>query len=189
MKPIFIIEHLEPRVWRWCEIEYASISKIVGNKNIWFTNLKRGSKPLETYGKVIKQSVRELDLKRVCVLDPEAQQTLTSEDKNKFDYFVFGGILGDYPPKKRTKKELTKFLPNASVRNIGKKQFSTDNAVYVTHEILNGKKLEDIPFQNKITIQLNKIESIDLPYFYPIVDGKPRMSPKLLTYLKKKKGF
>ena len=49
MKPIFIIEHLEPRVWRWCEIEYESISKIVDQ--VWFTNLARGSKPLEKYGK------------------------------------------------------------------------------------------------------------------------------------------
>lgn len=189
MKPIFIIEHLEPRVWRWCVIEYENISKNVGKSNVWFTNLPYGSKPLENYGKVIKQSVRELDLSRVCVLDPEASQTLESSDKDNFDYFVFGGILGDYPPKKRTKKELTKFLPQAATRNIGKKQLSTDNAVYVAHEILSGKKFTDIPFQNKITVTINDVESIDLPYYYPLINGKPRISPKLITYLKKKKGF
>ena len=37
---IYVIEHLEPKLWEWCEIEYESISKIVGKENLWFTNIK-----------------------------------------------------------------------------------------------------------------------------------------------------
>jgi len=189
MEKIFIIEHLEPRVWKWCIREYKSISDIVGKKNLWFTNIKRGSKILEKYGKVFKKSVKEMNLKNMCVLDPAAKKTLSPKNSKEFEYFIFGGILGDYPPKKRTKKELTKFLPNAKEMNIGKKQFPTDNAVYVVKEISNGKNLSDLKFKNKIEIRKNNIESVILPFNYVLIDGKPLIRKEIVNYLKRKRGF
>lgn len=189
MKPIYVIEHLEPKIWKWCIIEYKHISQIVGKENIWFTNIKRGSKILEQYGKVIKQSVKELDIQNACVLDPEAPNTLITEDKDKYEYYIFGGILGDYPPRKRTQEELTTFIKNAAVRNIGKEQFSTDNAVFVTSEILNGKNLKNMKFQDNIEIQINDVESTELPFRYPLINGKPNISQELVNFLKKKRGM
>lgn len=193
MKSIFVIEHLEPEVFEWCLIEYKSISGIVGAENLWFTNIKhlKDQKKLEAYGKVFDKSVRDLglDLNKVCVLDPDASLTLKSTDKGKFEYYIFGGILGDYPPKQRTKVELTPFLKGSGVRNIGKDQFSTDNAVYVVHEILSGKELEDLDFNDEIEIDIKDGESVILPYKYPLVNGKPRISGELVNYLKKKKSF
>ncbi len=188
MSQTFIIEHLEPKIWPWCVIEYKNISKTINKKNLWFTNIKE-NKDLIKLGKVYKKSVLDMNLKNVCVLDPDAKKTLTTRDAKKFKYFVIGGILGDYPPKKRTKVELTKKLAKAEARNMGKKQFSTDNAVYVLNKIINGTSLNKLKFQNKITIKINKIESIDLPYYYPLVNGNPRISKELLHYLKNKKGF
>lgn len=130
-----------------------------------------------------------MKLNSVCVLDPDAKKTLTTKEAKSFNYFIIGGILGDYPPKKRTKVELTNKLKNAQARNLGKKQFSTDNAVYVLKHIIKGKNLKDMNFQNKLTIPINKIESIDLPYYYPLIKGKPRISKELLDYIKKKKDF
>lgn len=101
--PVYIIEHLEPRVFKWCLIEYKNISKIVGKDNLWFTNIKQNSKEakeLTEYGKVIKESAINLNLKNACVLDPEANKTLTKNEAKRFDYFIFGGILGDYPQEK-----------------------------------------------------------------------------------------
>src|SRR3972149_2517349 len=135
---IYIIEHLEPRVWPWCLIEYRNISKIVGKENLWFTNIKRKNKNLEKIGKVFKDSAGKLSLKNACVLDPEAPKVLSPKESGNFNYFIFGGILGDYPPRKRTSVELTKFIKNAEVRNIGKNQFSTDNAVLVAKRINDG---------------------------------------------------
>ena len=186
---IYIIEHLEQRMWKWCVIEYKHISKIVGKENLWITNVRKGSTVLEKCGKVIKQSVAELALKKCCVLDPEAAQTLVPEEIGNFDYFIFGGILGDYPPKKRTKKELTTRIKNAEARNIGKAQMSTDNAVTVVKEIADGKSLEELRFKDKLEIPLGKNESTILPYRYLLVNGKPLMSNELVTYLKRKKGF
>lgn len=189
---IYIIEHLEPKVWPWCLIEYKNISKIVGKKNLWFTNVRTDTKTLkklENLGKVSRRPVKTLDLKKACVLDPEAEEKLTPRGAKNFDYFIFGGILGDYPPKKRTRKEITSKIKHAKARNIGKKQFSTDNAVLVTKKILRGKPLSEIKFKDKLTIKINEIESIELPFCYPIIKGKAHISKDLVHFLKNKKTF
>ena len=188
--PIFIIEHLEKRLWPWCIIEYKNISQMVGKKHVWFANVSTGAK-LRKFGRVTKESVTcsISSNPRVCVLDPVADKQLTPQEAQKFDYFVLGGILGDYPPQKRTKNELTKKIPGASARNLGHEQMSTDTAVYVVHEIFNGKKLSDFSFQGEIEIPLGKNESTVLPYRYVLVKGKPMISDELVNYLKKRKSF
>ncbi len=186
--PVYVIEHLEPRIWKWCLIEYKHISKIVGRNNLWFTNVRKGSKELEMYGKVIKGPVSSLNLNNACVLDPEAEKILTSNEAKKFDYFIFGGILGDNPPQKRTADELTSKL-KAEARNIGKGQMSTDNVVYVVKEIISGRDIKDLSFKDRIEIQTGEYDSVVLPYRYILVDGKPLVSGELITFLKRKKGF
>jgi len=37
----FIVEHLDPRLWKWSLLEYSHISDFVGKKNMIFTNIKR----------------------------------------------------------------------------------------------------------------------------------------------------
>ena len=187
--PTYIIEHLEQRVWKWCLIEYEHVSKIVGKSNLWFTNVKRRNKGLESIGKTMEKSASDLKLQKACILDPEAVKTLTPIDAKKFDYFIFGGILGDYPSKRRTKKALTSKLKHLPARNLGKKQMATDNAVYVVKQIVEGKRLSDLKFVDEVKIQINESEETILPFQYVVVDGKPLMSEKLLKYLKRKRGF
>lgn len=185
----YIIEHIEPRTWRWCIIEYKHISQLVGKDNLCITNVKRRSRQLESYAHVIKKSVAELALRNACILDPEAEQTLSPEEAQQFDCFILGGILGDYPPKKRTKAELTDKMNRCAVRNIGKKQMSTDNAVCVVKEIASGKPLGELQFKDDIEIELGKNESTVLPYRYLLVGGKPLISEELVKYLRRKKCF
>lgn len=187
---IFIIEHLEPELYEWCKIEYESISKIVGKSNLWFTNLKniKNKLFLKKYGKILDKSVKELNLKNACVFDPNAEKTLSQGDCKNTNYFIFGGILGDYPPKKRTKKELTPFIKSERIRNIGKKQMSTDNAVLVVKEISEGKKLGDLKFKDKVEVKISEIESVGLPYRYRVINDRPFMSSKIIEYLKRKKS-
>ena len=188
-KLIYIIEHLEPELFEWCLIEYEHISETVGKDNLWFTNIEdeKAKKKLEKFGKVFSESVRDMDLKNSCVLDPESNKTLETSDN--FEYYIFGGILGDYPPKKRTKEELTKFIVNAETRNIGKEQMSTDNAVYTVKQIVSGNKFSELKFIDNASIEINEFETVDLPYRYNLVNGGPFMSKKIRNYLIKKKGF
>lgn len=191
-KQIYIIEHLEPELFEWCIIEYRHISKIVGKENLWITSIKESdADKLKGYGKIITSSVTSLNLNqsKMCILDPESSTILSPEDNKSFDYFIFGGILGDSPPRKRTGPELTRFLPNAQTRNIGNKQMSTDNAVFVTKTILSGIPMEKIPFKDEIEITLKKGESTIFPYRYALVNGKPLVSPELIKYLKKKEDL
>jgi len=120
-------------------------------------------------------------------LNPAADETLTPQDFI-FEYIILGGILGDDPPKARTKLELSSKL-HFPLRNLGKKQFSTDNAVYVAKEILSGKLLSHLDLRDNIEIQLNSIESVELPFTYVFVDGKPLISKELIEHLKKRKEF
>ena len=102
--PIFIIEHLEPKVYQWCILEYRHISQIVGKENLWFTNTN--SSRLAKFGKVISESVTTMNLRNACLLDLAAPVLLEPKEAKTFDYYIFGGILGDHPAAGRTKKLL-----------------------------------------------------------------------------------
>jgi ribosome biogenesis SPOUT family RNA methylase Rps3 len=185
---IYLIEHLEPELWEWCLLEYKHISETVGKENLWFTNIKnkKDARKLDKLGKVFTESLIELKLEKkdMCILDPESEKILEPSDNQKFKYFVFGGILGDYPPRKRTKEEITSKLNGIEARNIGKEQMSTDNAVFTVKQILDGKTFEELEFQDNITIDINEFESVDLPYRYNLVNGKLFMPEKVLQAIK-----
>ena len=177
----YVIEHMEPKLSEWCYIEYQNISKIVGKNNLIFTNTSNPK--LKKLGTIKKQHVYDLDLKNACLLDPSARQTLTPADTKKFKYLVFGGILGDYPRKKRT-KPLAKKL-NIPTRNIGKKQMSTDNAVLTCFIITNRTPFSKIKFKDKLKIEITKGEEVILPYRYVLINKQPFISNKIISYLKK----
>lgn len=178
----FIIEHLEPELFEWCILEYKHISEIVGKDNLIFTNIKKDKNKIKDLGKVYKESVKELDFKNACILDPFAEKILSKNDK--FDYLILGGILGDYPMKKRTEIELSSKM-DAEKRNLGKEQMSTDTAVYVANEITKGKTLNDFKFKDEIEIEIDEGESIQLPFRYVIINNKPMLPKGLIEYLKK----
>ena len=183
---MFVIEHLEPKVFQWCKLEYAHISSFVGKKNLLFTNTN--SSALKKFGKVESKSIKKLRFDKACVLDPEAKTTLTPEIAKKYNYFIFGGILGDDPPKERTKIELTRFLPYPAY-NLGKAQMSTDTAVIVTKLICDGKKLSDLKFQQGVEIKISEYEEVHLPYKYLIINKKVLLAPGIVEMLRKQRTF
>lgn len=192
MQPKFVIEHLEKRLYKWCFLEYENMSKIVGKKNLIFSNIKnkRDFLKLKKLGNAREESIFELKLNKnkTCVLDPNSKRTLTPATARKFGYFVFGGILGNYPPEKRTRKMLTEKLGFKSF-NIGKKQMSTDNAVLAVKLIAGGMPLEKIKFKDNIKIKTGKNEEVILPYRYVVLNGRIFISEKLMKNLKNGKTF
>ncbi len=170
---------MEPKLWKWCLIEYEHISKIIGKTSVWFTNCS--NKVLSRLG-VVKKSVLKLNLKNICLLDPKAEKELSPEDAEKFDYFVFGGILGNAPAQGRT-QILSKKL-KCEKRSLGEKQMSTDTAVLVTKLVLEGKKLSEIPFIDSPEIKNGKDESVIMPYRYVEKEGKPIFCKKLMPLIK-----
>lgn len=186
--PTYLIEHLEAKLYPWCLIEYKHISQMVGKKNLLFTNIRTPTqrKKLEPLGMVHHQRAAQLNLPRACLLDPEAKQELKPADAKLFDTFIFGGILGDHPMQGRTKKEL--HLPGTPRRNLGSGQFPTDNAIYVVKEIVENRQLlKNIPVVDDIEVPLRPGESIEFPFRYATIAGKPLVSPALVEYLKRRK--
>lgn len=183
---IAVIEHLDPEVFKWCEIEYEHISEVLGKENVLFTNTD--SDVLAKFGKTEKRSVSELQLDDACVLDPEAKETLTPEIAKRYKHFIFGGILGDYPPKKRTKEELTEKLSYPAY-NLGTEQMSTDTAVIVVKQIFEGEAIEKLQFADELEIEIEDGLSVTLPFRYLILDGKVQISPKIVNLLRAQEGF
>ncbi|MCX8188280.1 MAG: SAM-dependent methyltransferase [Nitrososphaeria archaeon] len=187
-----IIENLENELSKWLYYEYENASKITG-KNIVFTNVPSGwVKVLSKLGKVVQSHVWEIfDPKDIIILDPQAELRLCYEDMVNKKAVVIGGILGDNPPQGRTSKMLSSYAKGALLRNIGVWQFPIDGAVYVSYMVMNGKKLEDIPVKRGLRIKI-KLEKqpyhhyIVLPYAYPIENGRPVISHKLIKYLIKR---
>lgn len=180
--PKYIIEHLEKEVYEWCILEYRSISRIVGKENLAITNVKRSRdrKKIEAFAEAKEESVLKLKPANACLLDMDAEKELSPADR--FDCLVFGGILGDYPPQKRTVKFLSGL--KAEKRHIGKKQMPTDNAVLAAKMILEGRKLSEIKFVDSPSIKMEEGLDLELQFRFVEVNGKPYISKELLLHLK-----
>ena len=195
----FVVEHLDPELGPWSALEYKTIaqeSKAAGCDFILSSvpEALRASKDLKDIGADAKsEGVEEYfaDRKtRICLLDPQAKHELSPSDGDTFDVFLFGGILGDDPPRDRT-GELRK--RGFSGRRLGPKQMTTDTAVRVTRMvILDRQELESIPYVDFPELKLGENESTEMPFRYVVdKDKKPIMPLGMLELIKADadKGF
>lgn len=75
------------------------------------------------------------------MLDMRGEKELSTTDS--WDYIVFGGVLGDHPPRDRPAPLRKHFV---EIRHLGSMQLATDTAVLVSKLILcNGLPLNSIP--------------------------------------------
>ncbi|MCY0883609.1 MAG: hypothetical protein OWQ50_07535 [Acidianus infernus] len=178
----FIIEHLDV-LGKWILIEYKHSYEIAKREGV---DLLVCGLKLEGIPSTEKRFYEIFDPKNVIILDPQANEPLKTEDFDGIDAVIIGGILGDHPPRGRTKSLLSDRFPQSKKRNIGKLQFAIDGALYVAIQVMKGKKLEEIPTINglKIISEFKGAEEeIILPFGYPLVNGKPLISEELIKYL------
>ncbi|KAG8752990.1 hypothetical protein FRC14_006535, partial [Serendipita sp. 396] len=95
---------------------------------------------------------------RICLLDPKSPIELSPNDGDGiFDWFLFGGILGDDPPRDRTGELRTMGFPT---RHLGPVQMTTDTALGVTKMVVKDDvPLNSIPYIDRPTIQFSSNES------------------------------
>ncbi|KAK3996740.1 hypothetical protein QBC44DRAFT_355455 [Cladorrhinum sp. PSN332] len=180
----YIVEHLDEELGPWSELEYISIAKESQENGAKFflSSLPPAFKVPETLKAIPAftaetRGVEEMyasDKSRVCLLDPQGKSDLSPEDGDKFDVFLFGGILGDHPPRDRTSELRKKGFEG---RRLGPMQMTTDTAVRVTRLVVQGKiPLDKIDYVNEPELVFNKHESTKMPFRYVIgEDGKPIM--------------
>ncbi len=179
-----VIEHLEPGISPWIMSEYRYVSKIFGKDRVTFTNVKDHSirRLLEPLGTVDDRDFIEylgFELEDVIVLDPQAEETLRSSELRSCRAVVIGGIMGDHPPKGRTKK----FISNralkygAKIRNLGRDQLTIAGTAYIVKVMESGRELSEIEIvkglRYKYRIHRDIELEIYLPYAFPAENGKP----------------
>ncbi|KAK4180564.1 hypothetical protein QBC36DRAFT_384275 [Triangularia setosa] len=180
----YIVEHLDEELGPWSELEYITIareSQETGSK-FFLSSLHPQFKVPEALAAIPsftaeRRGVEELyaDKKsRVCLLDPQGKSDLAPEDADNFDVFLFGGILGDDPPRDRTSELRAKGFEG---RRLGPVQMTTDTAVRVTRLVVEGKTpLKDIPYVDFPELKFNEYESTEMPFRYvKTKDGNPIM--------------
>lgn len=200
----YIIEHMEQGFSSWVTLEYAQIIRDIGKENLILSSLPEGTTakdiPTELLDLGLQWTTKTLDkipeefadlpplqTNKVCLLDPKVESDLVPEDAEKYDYFVFGGILGDHPPRDRT-SELMKMYPNLLVgKRLGSKQMTTDTAIRTTQLIIEKQtKFEDIKFIDYPEFRFNKNEATEMPFRYILNnENKPILPEGMLELIKK----
>ncbi|KAG0258833.1 hypothetical protein BG011_003054 [Mortierella polycephala] len=178
----YIIEHMEEGMHDWCKLEYEHMVTVCGADHIYFTALTPNTLA-DMPETLVKAHCHTEDIltmgdriphEKVCLLDPASPHVLCPEDAEKFDYYLFGGILGDDPPRDRT-GELRKL--GFATRHLGEVQMTTDTAVNVTRRVVEGLvPLDKIPFIDHPEIKLRKKETVTMPFRY-IAKETPESSP------------
>ncbi|KAG5950381.1 hypothetical protein E4U53_005184 [Claviceps sorghi] len=190
----FIVEHLDPELGPWSELEYIAIAKETKQSHGTFilSSLPRDFKVPATLKDISAftpehRGVEELyagNKEKVCLLDPSAEKDLSPEDGNTFDAFLFGGILGDDPPRDRTSELRKKGFQG---RRLGPKQMTTDTAVRVTRMVVqDGISLEKVPHVDFPELKFNEHESTQMPFRYVTdKEGKPIMPEGMRELIEK----
>ncbi|SGY21115.1 BQ5605_C016g08198 [Microbotryum silenes-dioicae] len=210
--PTYVIEHMESdesdgSFPPWVSLEYSQMLHLASPSQVIFSSLSPQSVSslgglLESRGaskasyRAETRSILELmkaegvDLSKVCLLDPKAQKEVSVEDREEFDWFLFGGILGDDPPRDRT-GELRKL--GFPTRHLGPVQMTTDTALGVTKIVVQDQiPLDKVPFVNHPTIRFDEIESVEMPFRYVTdAQGEPILPKGMRELLREDmdKGF
>ncbi|OAL34781.1 hypothetical protein AYO20_05976 [Fonsecaea nubica] len=191
----FVVEHLDPELGPWSALEYKAIAKESRQAGCHFilsslpeSLLKSEDlKDLIVLGAGAEFESIETSLShkkdKICLLDPAARQELDPTDAAVFEVFLFGGILGDDPPRDRT-SELRK--KGFSGRRLGPVQMTTDTAVRVTRTVILGQTpLDKIPYVDFPELKVDEHESTEMPFRY-VADntGKPIMPEGMIELIK-----
>lgn len=105
----YVVEHLDPELGPWSTLEYLAIAQESSEAGARFclsslsAELTLPRDISSDAGILIEhRGVEEIYNEcrdRVCLLDPAAKTELSPGDFEKFDVFLFGGILGTAGPR------------------------------------------------------------------------------------------
>jgi ribosome biogenesis SPOUT family RNA methylase Rps3 len=100
----YVVEHLDEELGPWSELEYITIAKESQEQaasfclsslppNLELPTILKNVQGFTAESRSVEVLYAE-NKSRVCLLDPSATKELTPADGEKFDVFLYGGILG-----------------------------------------------------------------------------------------------
>ena len=105
-----VVEHLDPELEEWSTLEYAAIADECNKAGVLFfvSSIPKDFRlpdQLKKHPAVRVESKNAEDIfaeakNNICLLDPSADEKLRPQDGDKFNIFLFGGILGRLDLKK-----------------------------------------------------------------------------------------
>ena len=185
-----LIEHME-RASRWVQEEYLEAARVAYNLG-WSLMVTGVIDPVDqailaSRGlKVTPIHAWEIcDTPKTIVLDLWARRDLEPWEAKVAECFVVGGIMGDYPPRRRG-LILSAMFDWAARRRLGEGQLSVDGTVKVLTMVWSGLRLGEIRFTDSPSMEVNTPMGsivVTLPFRYPLKDEKPWISPGLARLL------
>lgn len=177
-----VVEHMEKTPTRWLIEEYLEVIKVAREAGLVpvFTGVTdpRLAPLLEKHGAEVRREPGwvEFNNPATIVLDLEADKPLEPWELEVVDAVVIGGIMGDHPPRGRTRLISFKYT-GAAKRNLGPHQFSVDGAARVVVELLKGKRLSDLKVKVGVGFTVNSVYGeieVFLPFAYLVgSNGEP----------------
>ncbi len=194
--PDIVVEHLEWKTTRWLVEEYIEVVRVAREAGVRavFTNVWDPALAaiLERAGAVVhsKPGWEVLDTGRAIVLDPWAEKRLEPWEAAWARYLVVGGIMGDHPPRGRT-RYISFMYTAAAKRNLGPHQLSVDGAARVALEVARGSSLDEIKLVVGVKFEVEGLPGlgsveVELPFAYPVgPDGSPLIARGVVALLKR----
>lgn len=144
----YIVEHLDPELEAWQQLEYNAIARECRDSGSSFILSGRPQelandptlKDVTTTSDSTEQLLLDANIPKTkaCLLDPKGEKDLSPEDGSLLSVFIFGGILGDDPPRDRTAELRAKGYVG---RRLGPEQMTTDTAARVTRMVVQDKSI------------------------------------------------
>ncbi len=191
-RQIIVIDNLEVKASRWVVEEYVEAFHVARSSG--FKLYVSGLVTPELEALLARRGVEILgDSRSLCnrpdsiLLDLWAEKTLDPLEAWGASCFIIGGIMGDHPPRGRTRLLYDKY-PYAARRNIGPLQFSVDGTVKVLVKILKGMKVEEIKVEYPVTLEVKTPLGtivVELPYAYPLEGERPMVPEGIVRLIEK----
>ena len=178
-----VVDNMEVRASKWAVEEYVESSRVA--KSIGAEFYISGIITPELEALLARRGVELLlDSRSLCnrpdsiLLDLWAEKTLDPLEVWGAKCFVIGGIMGDHPPRGRTRLLYDKY-PYAAKRNLGRLQFSVDGAVKMLAKILAGMHVNEAEIIYPVSLEVKGhlgTVIVELPYAYPAESGRPMIA-------------
>jgi ribosome biogenesis SPOUT family RNA methylase Rps3 len=187
-----VIDNMEVRVSRWVLEEYVEAYRVARSRGVKLYVSGLVTHELEAL--LARRGVEVIwDSRSLCnrpdsiLLDLWAEKTLDPLEVWGARCFIVGGIMGDHPPRGRTRLLYDKY-PYAARRNIGPLQFSVDGTVKMLVKILGGMRVDEIEIAYPVTIEVKGplgVVEVELPYAYPVEGGRPMVPEGIVRLLER----